>query len=173
MELWVTIISALVKEKSNSDPLKVGATRARRFTRSNKNQKIFTKSRQWGNTSHKPAPRERAAGMHVCACRWRATGQVKEVVSPAEGPVMHMPPRFVPRSTCIPWLAEDLGWTGVHRVLFQAGACPARCSGSATPWLACLFGGGGTQCKGLLSQQMASRFAITTTNLRVGKPSLR
>ena len=25
------------------------------------------------------------------------------------------------------------------------------------PWLACPYGGGGTQCKGLLSQQMASQ----------------
>ena len=39
----------------------------------------------------------------------------------------------------------------------QAGAGPPRCRGSATPWLACPYGGGGTQCKGLLSQQMASQ----------------
>ena len=39
----------------------------------------------------------------------------------------------------------------------QAGARPPRCRGSATPWLACPYGGGGTQCKGLLSQQMASQ----------------
>ena len=43
----------------------------------------------------------------------------------------------------------------------QAGAGPPRCRGSATPWLACPYGGGGTQCKGLLSQQMASGSAIT------------
>ena len=39
----------------------------------------------------------------------------------------------------------------------QAGAGPPRGRGSATPWLACPYGGGGTQCKGLLSQQMASQ----------------
>ena len=39
----------------------------------------------------------------------------------------------------------------------QAGAGPPRCRGSAMPWLACPYGGGGTQCKGLLSQQMASQ----------------
>ena len=49
---------------------------------------------------------------------------------------------------------------------------PPRCSGPATPWLACPYGGGGTQCKGLLSQQMASGSAITAPNLRVGKTSL-
>ena len=38
-----------------------------------------------------------------------------------------------------------------------AGPGPPCCSASATPWLACPYGGGGTQCKGLLSQQMASQ----------------
>ena len=44
----------------------------------------------------------------------------------------------------------------------QAGAGPPRCSGPAAPGLACPYGGSGTQCKGPLSRQMASRSAITT-----------
>ena len=55
----------------------------------------------------------------------------------------------------------------------QAGAGPPCCRGPAALWLACPYGGGGTQFKGLLSQQMASGLAITTPNLRVGESSLR
>ena len=45
--------------------------------------------------------------------------------------------------------------------------------GQQRPGSPAFFGGGGTQCKGLLSRQMASRSAITTPDLRVGKSSLR
>ena len=55
----------------------------------------------------------------------------------------------------------------------QARAGPPCCRGSAAPWLTCLYGRGSTQCKGLLSQQMVSRSAKPTPNLRVGKLSLQ
>ena len=51
----------------------------------------------------------------------------------------------------------------------QAGAGPPRCRGSATPWLACPYGGGGTQCKGLLSQQMASQVGQNHPKFEGGK----
>ena len=51
----------------------------------------------------------------------------------------------------------------------QAGAGPPRCRGSATPWLACPYGGGGTQCKGLLSQQMASQVGHNHPKFEGGK----
>ena len=48
------------------------------------------------------------------------------------------------------------------------------CRGPAAPWLACTYGGGGTQYKRApLSPQMAGRRAIATANLRVGKSPLR
>ena len=101
---------------------------------------------------------------------------------------MHIPPRYVAWEYMRTLICRPIGVDGEHRVAkkknlnnviakpahmgsglqHQAGAGPPRCRGSATPWLACPYGGGGTQCKGLLSQQMA-----TTTNLRVEKSSLR
>ena len=51
----------------------------------------------------------------------------------------------------------------------QAGAGPPQCRGSATPWLACPYGGGGTQCKGLLSQQMASQVGQNHPKFEGGK----
>ena len=76
-------------------------------------------------------------------------------------------------------LPDHLGWTGstggqkkhLSSVIaksahvgsglqHQAGAGPPHCRGSAMPWLACPCGGGGTQYKGLLSQQMVSRLPV-------------
>ena len=37
------------------------------------------------------------------------------------------------------------------------------------PWLACPYGGGGTQCKGLLSQQMASQVGQNHPKFEGGK----
>jgi len=51
----------------------------------------------------------------------------------------------------------------------QAGAGPPRCRGLAMPWLACPYGGGGTQCKGLLSQQMASQVGQNHPKFEGGK----
>ena len=56
---------------------------------------------------------------------------------------------------------------------YQAGAGPPAAGVSNVLARLPFFGGGSTQCKGLLSQQMASRLAKTTPNLRVGKSSLR
>ena len=46
---------------------------------------------------------------------------------------------------------------------------PLDVGGSAMPWLACPYGGGGTQCKGLLSQQMASQVGQNHPKLEGGK----
>ena len=48
----------------------------------------------------------------------------------------------------------------------KPGLVPLIVGAQQHPGLPALFGGGGTQCKGPLSQQMASRPAIATPNLR-------
>ena len=79
--------------------------------------------------------------------------------------------------------------TGQGRLVLQTNSCqtigvdggaqgsisswswsPLMYRGSATPWLAChLFGGGGTQCKGLLSRQMASQVGQNHPKFEGGK----